>query len=50
MSDNKITGLIKELTRGLVTASLFFVGMLIGAEKVPEYVGYILLAVAVLFL
>jgi hypothetical protein len=50
MSEDKIDAVLKYLCRCMLTGTLLFVGMLIGAEEVPESIGYILLVVTVLIL
>lgn len=50
MSEDKINAALKYLCRCMLAGTLFFMGMLIGAEEVPESIGYILLVVTVLIL
>lgn len=50
MSEDKIYAALKYLCRCILAGTLLFVGMLIGAEEVPESIGYILLVVTVLIL
>lgn len=48
MNDNKIDKAFMAMIKSIFTGCLFIVGMLVGAGVLPEYAGYIALALTIL--